>query len=113
MNLVERELLEGMEGFLSDLKTGIPIEKKYTIRRVTLDLQSQPYRAEHVKALRRLLDASQSLFAQFLGVSVKTVRSWESGKPPSDIARRFMDEIRRDPDHWKKRFRSAIRINTA
>ncbi len=112
LNSVERDLVEGLEGFVADLKGGEPIEKKYTCRRMVLDLEPQPYTAAQVKAVRRLLNASQELFAQFLGVSVNAVRKWESGKgkTPSDIACRFLDEIRRNPEYWRTRLKESLRI---
>jgi HTH-type transcriptional regulator/antitoxin HigA len=58
---------------------------------------------------RKVLNASQALFAQFLGVSVKAVRKWESGQAPSEMACRFMDEIRRNPKYWHKRLRESMR----
>jgi putative transcriptional regulator len=101
---VERDLVEGLEGFVETLKTGEPITKKYTCRRMVLDLQPQPYSAEKVQATRKLLRLSQALFARFLGVSPKTVHAWERGTgSPKEIACRFMDEIQRNPDYWRQR----------
>ncbi|MCD4728436.1 MAG: helix-turn-helix domain-containing protein [Pirellulales bacterium] len=110
LNAVEKDLLEGLDGFLDDLKSGVEIEKKYTIRRVVLDLEPQKYSAEQVKAVRTLLNASQSVFARLLGVSVKAVRKWESGGRPSDMASRFMDEIHRNPSYWKDRLKESIKV---
>ena len=57
-----------------------------------------------MRRVRGLLGMSQVLFARFLGVDANTVRSWEQGtRPPSPIARRFMDEIEGDPEHWQQR----------
>ena len=112
LNSVEKDLVEGLESFLADLKTGKPIEKKYTCHRVALELAPQAYTAETVRATRELLSSSQELFARFLGVSVKTVRKWEGGNPPSDMACRFMDEIRRNPRYWQKRLRDCIVVKT-
>ncbi len=68
-----------------------------------------PYGPEQVKETRRLLNASQALFAKFLGVSASTVRAWEHGtNVPSALACRFMDEIRREPERWVERLRSAV-----
>jgi len=111
-NSVEDDLVEGLEGFLADLKSDSPIEKKYTCRRVVLDLEPHSYDAEHIRATRRILNASQEVFAQFLGVSVKAVRKWEGGGTPSDIACRFMDEIRRNPGYWKSRLKESVKIRT-
>jgi DNA-binding transcriptional regulator YiaG len=112
-NRVATDLVAGLEGLLADLKSGVPIEKKYTCRRVTLDLEPHTYTAERVKSTRQILNASQEVFAQFLGVSVKAVRKWEGGSAPNDMACRFMDEIQRNPEHWKKRLRESIKIRTA
>jgi putative transcriptional regulator len=56
-----------------------------------------------------MLNVSQPIFARFLGVDVKTVRSWEQGlKRPSPIACRFMDELAFSPDHPHDRLRQMI-----
>ncbi len=68
--------------------------------------QPTQYDAASVKKVRKLLKASHSIFTRFLGVTVKTVQSWEQGQStPSDMARRFLDEIRADRDYWLKRLR--------
>ena len=52
---------------------------------------------------------SQRIFAQFLGVSVDAVQSWEGGvNTPSDMACRFMDEIRFNPEYWRKRLMESM-----
>lgn len=109
---LERDLVEGMEEFLNDLKSDAPIGGKYTCRRVVLELQPRSYSPTRVKATRKLLRASQTLFAQFLGVSPKTVRAWEQGKTPSDMACRFMDEIHRNPEYWRKILQDALKVKT-
>jgi putative transcriptional regulator len=108
---IERDLVEGLEGFVKDLKSNKRIPDKYTCRRMVLDLQPQPYTATQVQSTRKLLRVSQALFAQFLGVSPKTVRSWEQGKtPPKDIACRFMDEIQRNPEYWRQRIVESAKM---
>jgi DNA-binding transcriptional regulator YiaG len=109
LNSVERDLVEGLEEFVHDLKNGAPIEKKYTCRGVVLDIELKTRKAKDVKSTRKLLNASQAIFAQFLGVSVKAVRKWEGGQAPSEMASRFMDEIRRNPEYWRKRLRESLR----
>ncbi len=108
---LERDLVEGLEGFLDDLKAGEVVPAKYTCRQVVLDLEPKSLSPEAVKATRQMLQVSQVLFAKFLGVSPQTVRSWEQGKSePSDIASRFMDEIQRNPQYYRQRFVDAIRL---
>jgi putative transcriptional regulator len=110
---IERDLVEGLAGFVKDLKSNRRIPNKYTCRRMVLDLHPQRYTAAQVKSTRKLLKVSQALFAQFLGVSPQTVRSWEQGKtPPQDIACRFMDEIRRNPDYWRKRIAESAKMRS-
>lgn len=104
LSSLETKLISRMQGFVSSLQAGEEIGEKFTCRTVKLDLKPSRYSARQVATTRGLLGASQPVFAQFLGVSVKTVRAWEQGiNTPSDMACRFMDEIRRDPAYWQKR----------
>jgi putative transcriptional regulator len=108
---IERDLVEGLEGFLDDLTSDADIETKYTCRRMVLDLEPVPYSAAQVKATRKLLRISQALFAKFLGVATNTVRAWEQNKAnPQDIACRFMDEIQRNPDYYRKRIAQSAKM---
>jgi len=113
LNDIERDLIEGMEGFLDDLRSDAPIREKYTCRRVVVDLHPTMYTPEQVKATRSLLGVSQAVFAQFLGVSKKTVAAWEQGKVPNEMACRFMDEIQRNPEYWRDRLRESVKSKTA
>lgn len=106
---VGERILARLKGFDEALKNGEAIADKFTCRRVVLDLPPTPYDPDLVKETRKILGASQAMFAQFLGVSVKTVRSWEQGiNVPNDMACRFMDEIRRNPKYWLERFLGAL-----
>jgi putative transcriptional regulator len=106
------EMLAGLSAFRDALESGEPIETRYTVRTVRLDLQTKAYGPDDVKHVRRLLKTSQTLFAKFLGVSVKTLRAWEQGKRPVPaIACRFMDEIVADPGLWTRRLQSAASID--
>ena len=112
--LVSKKIIEGLKEFTEALENNEPIAEKFTCRKVTLDLFPMPYRPETVKSTRKLLMASQALFAQFLGVSIKTVRTWEQGQnAPTDMACRFMDEIQRNPGYWLKRLRESIKVKEA
>lgn len=51
-----------------------------------------------VKNIRLSLNMTQVVFAEVIGVSVKTVESWESGtNTPSGIARRMLSLLKSDP----------------
>ena len=106
---IGKEIIDGLTEFAEALETGAPISGRFTCRRIMLDLQPTDYDAVLVRKTRQIIGASQALFGQFLGVSASTVRAWEQGiNTPNDIAQRFMDEIRRDPEYWRNRFRNIV-----
>jgi putative transcriptional regulator len=106
---VGAEILEALEEVRDALKSGEPLEERFTVRSCRFGLAARDYRPDDVRSVRRILSLSQPLFAEFLGVDASTVRSWEQGKrPPSSIARRFMDEISADPVYWRGRLCHAI-----
>ncbi len=103
------EMVAGMSAFCDALESGQAVEKLFTIRDVRLDLKPKPYGADDIRRVRRTLNASQALFAMFLGISVKTLRSWEQGtRPVPAIACRYLDDITAYPELWKDRVRSEI-----
>jgi putative transcriptional regulator len=111
---VEKNIIEGLRQFTEALESGEKITEKFTCRKVTLDLLPVLYGPKNVKATRKLLMVSQAMFAKFLGVSVKTVRAWEQGQyVPKDMACRFMDEIQKNPEYWRKRLRELIKVKDA
>jgi putative transcriptional regulator len=104
------EMVAGLSAFCDALESGVPVETRYTVRTVSLDLKAKPYAADDVKRIRNSLGASQAIFAMFLGVSVKTLRSWEQGtRPVPTIACRFMDEIADNRDLWTRRITQSTR----
>ena len=106
---VGAEILEALEEVRDALKSGEPLEERFTVRSYRFELAVRDYRPDDVRSVRRILGLSQPLFAEFLGVEASTVRSWEQGKrPPSSMARRFMDEISADPSYWRGRLRHSI-----
>lgn len=99
-----RRIVAALKEFADDLEAGVPIESKYAVRQVRVVPVPQPYSPEEVLAVRHLIGASQEVFAQMLAVSPLTVRSWERGsRKPSAMARRFLDEIRMAPGHFRGR----------
>ena len=49
--------------------------------------------------IRRKINMSQSRFAAYIGVSVRTIQEWEQGRVvPSGAARAFLTVIDREPD---------------
>ncbi len=102
------EMVAGLSAFCDALESGEPIEKRFTVRTVHLDLKPSSYEASDIKTVRKMLNASQALLAKFLGVSVKSLRAWEQGhRRVPTIACRFLDEIVANPELWKQRLSQA------
>jgi putative transcriptional regulator len=101
---VGTKIVAAFEEAIEAMRSGEPLEKRFTVRTYRVDVTPHEYGPDDVRRVRGLLGMSQALFARFLGVDENTVRSWEQGnRPPSAIARRFMDEIENDPDYWRGR----------
>ncbi|HUY36159.1 MAG TPA: hypothetical protein VMV69_25700 [Pirellulales bacterium] len=106
MSSVGKELVRRLKGFTEEIERTKEIAERFTCRTVRLSIQPKSYSAELVKETRRMLRASQVIFANFLGVAPNTVRDWEQGiKHPSGAACRLMDEIRQNPQYWLKRLK--------
>jgi putative transcriptional regulator len=106
---VGHEIVKRVADFAEALNGDIPISEQYTCRRVVLDLNPTLYDPDLVRTTRKILGASQAMFAKFLGVKTRTVQHWEQGLVvPSDMACRFMDEIRNNPSYWLDRFKGAL-----
>ena len=104
---LETELLEGLASFCEVIASGTPIDRRYPVRAVSLDLTPMDYDAQSVKDFRERLGVSRSILARFLGVNVKAVRSWEQGtRQVPSIPRRFLDEIVDDPELFRRRMRA-------
>jgi putative transcriptional regulator len=111
---IGQEIIDGLDSFVQTLKKGDDIAARFTCRTMSLNLAPSRYSPKRVRRVRALLGLSQSLFAQFLGVSVATVQAWEQGvKVPARMACRFMDEILRDPQQWQQRVRQCMTAKTA
>jgi len=101
-----KDVVKRLKGFAESLENSDCVTDKFTCRTIRLNLEPHDYTGDLVRGTRAKLGASQSIFAQFLGVSVKTVQDWEQErKTPRDVACRLMDEIRRNPDYWLARLK--------
>ncbi len=103
------KIVAALERFRDTIEAGTPIEQRYTVRRVKLDLTPRMFGPDEVKGMRALMGVSQPIFGQFLGVDVKTVRSWEQGRRvPSGMACRFLEELQTSPEHWRSRLAAVL-----
>jgi len=98
------DILGGLREFNEALNSEGPLSGKLTCRKVKLNLKPTTYDPEMVRITRDALGMSQSVFAQFIGVSVSTVQAWEQGtNPVTGAAARLMDEMRNDTAYWRSR----------
>lgn len=110
-NSVSRDILDGLQELRDVLQKGERVSDKLTVRKVKLNLRPSRYTAKRVQATRGVLNVSQAVFAEFLGVSLSCVRAWEQGdNPVSGAAARLMDEIRQDPEYWRRRVRAVAKV---
>ena len=104
-------IIQRLQNLAESLEKGEDLSARATCRKVEINLRPTAYDPDLVRTTRRILGASQSIFARFLGVSVKTVRAWEQGvNAPAGIAARFMDEIRSDPKYWRGRLNKTVTV---
>lgn len=85
-----------MTGLNEALKVSKGHIKAVKRRKVTLS-PVPVYDANKIKKIRESLNLSQMIFAEALGVSVKTVEAWESGRnKPQGPASRFLHLLEQD-----------------
>jgi putative transcriptional regulator len=95
---VAAEVLEGLLEFEDAVRSGVPLEQRFTVRTVKLVVRPEKMSGAEIRRLRLKLLASQSIFAAVLGVSKDAVQSWEQGRrPPGDSALRMMRIFRDEP----------------
>ena len=87
-----------------DIKTGlrqaIEAEKgNLQVRRTRVSMEPVPtFTPAEIKSIRKETHMSQAMFAQYMGVSVKTVEAWEAGRNhPNGSACRLLALTRSDP----------------
>ena len=106
---IGHQIVDSLQEFVGTLQAGADIEREFTCHRVEVTVRPSDHDAGTVKQTRKTLNASQAVFARFLGVSIQTVRAWEQGENvPSGMAKRFLDEIRHNPDYWRRRLHEVM-----
>lgn len=92
MNEVYESLMNGLQEAVDDARGRTSLAR----RKITVTPVKQ-YSAEEVKQIRKSTEMSQRLFAEYLGVSAKTVEAWEAGtNHPSGPSSRLLSMIESD-----------------
>lgn len=89
------------------LKEAVAFESgigKARVQRRQLEITPVPhFKGKTVKSIREELNLSQRVFAGIIGVSIKTIESWEAGKSePSGAAQRLLSIIKMDSKSLEK-----------
>ncbi|MES0491693.1 MAG: helix-turn-helix domain-containing protein [Leptospirales bacterium] len=89
------------------LKEAVAFESgkgKARVQRRQIEITPLPhYKGNTIKHIREELNLSQRMFAGIVGVSIKTIESWESGKSePSGAAQRLLSIIKKDSNCIEK-----------
>lgn len=86
-------IMTGLNEALEYSKGNLP-----NVRKRTVSIAPVPkYDASKIKEIRKSLNLTQMIFAEVLGVSIKTVEAWESGKNnPQGPASRFLQMLEID-----------------
>ncbi len=79
-------------------------EGKITLKSKTISIAPiDTFTPESIKDIREKLHLSQGTFSEILGVSKKSVESWESGRAkPLGSSRRLLTVMKQDKDFLRK-----------
>ena len=99
MSTVGQELIKSMQELLDYSEGKINLR----ITKLNISPVCDFISVEDIKNTRKTLGMSQNIFAMVLGVSKKTVESWEAGRySPDGAARRLITIIKSDPEFPEK-----------
>ena len=94
MNRMGQDLIEAMQELLDYSEGKIDLRTS----RLNISPVCDTISVEEIKETRKSLGMSQGVFALVLGVSKKTVESWEAGRyTPDGAARRLISMLQTDP----------------
>lgn len=94
MNRMGQDLIEAMQELLDYSEGKIDLHTS----RLNISPVCDTISVEEIKETRKSLGMSQGVFALVLGVSKKTVESWEAGRyTPDGAARRLISMLQTDP----------------
>lgn len=102
------EILRGLGQMRDVLERGQPLESRFTMRTVELELEPRVYSAEEIQKIRRSFQASQAVFALMIGISPRTLQDWEQGRkaaPP--WAGRLLQLMQEHPRPWVEMLEKA------
>ena len=91
---IYESIVSGLQEAIDDAQG----QEKKLNRRVVTIIPVKEYSAKEVQDIRKSIGLSQKLFASYMGVSLKTVEAWESGRNrPSGAASRILHMMEINP----------------
>jgi putative transcriptional regulator len=94
MSKMGQDLIEAMQELLDYSEGKIELRTS----RLNISPVRETISADEIKDIRKTMGMSQSVFAIVMGVSKKTVESWEAGRyNPDGAARRLISILQKDP----------------
>jgi len=98
MSKVSESIMRGLQEMLDHTQGKIELRSSYVSATPPIE-----YTADEIRGIRNKLNMSQGFFAEVIGVSKKTVESWEYGRgKPSGAAARMLTIADKDPDALKR-----------
>jgi putative transcriptional regulator len=98
MSEVSNGIMRGLEEMLEHAQGKKDLRSHYVST-----TQPKVFTAEEIRKIRDRLNMSQGLFADTIGVSKKTVESWEYGRgKPSGVAARLLTIAEVDPEAMRR-----------
>jgi len=98
MSEATKSIKRGLQEMLDHAQGKIELRSRYVSAK-----PPRIFTASEVRAIRASLNMSQGFFAEVIGVSKKTVESWEYGRgKPSGVASRILSIAESDPDAFKR-----------
>lgn len=97
------EMYESILSGLAEAVEDAQRKEKKLSRRVVSVIPVKEYSANEIRMIRQNTGLSQKLFADYMGVSPKTVEAWEAGiNCPSGAASRILNMMEMDADLTKR-----------
>ena len=94
MSGVSNSIMRGLQEMLDHAQGKIELRSRYVSTS-----PPREFTADEIREIRDRLKMSQGIFAEVIGVSKKTVESWEYGRvKPSGTAARILTIADKDPE---------------
>jgi putative transcriptional regulator len=98
MSEVSKGIMQGLQEMLHHTQGKIELRSRHVTA-----TPPQKFTAEEIREIRNRLNMSQGFFAEVIGVSKKTVESWEYNRgKPSGAAARVLTIADKDPDALRR-----------